>query len=134
MRPISQTLIPPGDAPPAGPSVASQTLPPASATNDEGPAAACACASAEKFSSLQTSGAGGNSVTFFSASGLMTSAGCAVAAHGTMNSADAKITATPVGNRFIGTSPRYPIVHLICSCTSIERARAQESPEETAKV
>ena len=57
-----------------GPSVKSQTLPSDSATNPVGPAAACASAIVEKFSSRQKSGPVGNFATFFSISGLMTSA------------------------------------------------------------
>src|ERR1700752_3814965 len=58
--PNSETLVPPADDPPAGPSVKSQTLPADSATNDQGPAGACACASAAKFSMRQKSGPAGN--------------------------------------------------------------------------
>ena len=71
--PTSATLVLPADDPPAGPSVKSQTLPADSATNDQGPAAACACGSAAKFSMRQKSGPAGNSSTFFSASGFATS-------------------------------------------------------------
>ena len=71
--PTSATLVLPAEDPPAGPSVKSQTLPAASATSDQGPAAACACGSAAKFSMRQKSGPAGNSSTFFSASGFATS-------------------------------------------------------------
>ena len=58
---------------PAGPSVKSQILPPDWATRPIGPAAACAWVSVAKLSTRQNSGPAGNSATFFSASGLMTS-------------------------------------------------------------
>src|SRR5674476_341744 len=90
--PTSATLAPPTDDPPVGPSVNSQTLPADSATNDQVPAAACACASAAKFSIRQNSGPAGNSATFFSASGLMTSGCCAIAVDGNDDNADAKTT------------------------------------------
>ena len=61
MGPNSATLAPPADDPPAGPSVKSQTLPADPATNAQGPAAACACASTVKFSILQKSSPAGNS-------------------------------------------------------------------------
>jgi hypothetical protein len=48
--PISATLLPPGVAPPLGPSVTSQALPATSAASDVSAAAACACASVGKFS------------------------------------------------------------------------------------
>ncbi len=43
--PISATLVPPSDDPPAAPSVNSQARPSASAASDQGPATACACSS-----------------------------------------------------------------------------------------
>src|SRR5665811_1241482 len=69
--PISATLLPPGDDPPFGPSVKSQTLPATSAASPVGPAAACACASVGKLSIRQNNGPGGNCWIFFSATGLI---------------------------------------------------------------
>ena len=77
--PTSVTFVPPAEEPPAGPRVTSHTLPADSATSDQGPAAACACASASTVSIRQKSGPAGKSWSFFSASGLMTSGGCPIA-------------------------------------------------------
>src|SRR5437867_13403264 len=77
--PISTTLVPPADDPPAGPRVKNQTLPPDPTANPYGPVAASACASVGKFSNRQKSGLAGNCETFFSVSALVTSTCCAVA-------------------------------------------------------
>src|SRR4029077_17410840 len=79
--PISATWLPPGDDPPFGPSVKSQTLPATSAASPVGPAAACACASVGKLSMRQNNGPGGNCWTFFSATGLISNF-CAEAVDG----------------------------------------------------
>src|SRR5665213_1186450 len=68
--PISATLLAPGDDPPLGPSVKSQTLPATSAASPVGPAAACACVSVGKLSIRQNNGPAGNCLIFFSATGL----------------------------------------------------------------
>src|SRR3990172_9097400 len=105
--PNSATLVPPADDPPVGPSVKSQTLPADSATNDQGPAAACACASAVKFSIRQKTGPAGNSATFFSASGLMRSGCCAIAVDGNDHNPDAKTRIVAMRIRFMWTPPWF---------------------------
>ena len=107
--PTSATLVPPADDPPAGPSVKSQTLPADSATNDQGPAAACACGSAAKFSMRQKSGSAGNSSTFFSASGFATRDCWAIAVECDDHNPDAKTTIRSMRTRFIRTPPSFTI-------------------------
>src|SRR5882672_10204081 len=85
--PISTTLLPPGDDPPSGPSVNSQTLPAASAASPVGPAAACACASVGKLSIRQNSVPGGNRSIFLSAIDLISKL-CAHAADNDIDSPD----------------------------------------------
>src|SRR5439155_2899298 len=83
---ISTILLPSRVEPPLGPSVKSQTLPATSEANDVGPSAARACASVGKFSTCQYSGPAGSCLSFFSATGLMSNFGCAVAVDGNSNS------------------------------------------------
>ena len=54
----------------------------------------------------QKSGPAGNSATFFSASGLMTSVCCAIAVDGSAHSPDARTATTAIRIRFMGT-PRW---------------------------
>src|SRR5690242_13435578 len=68
--PISATLLPPGEDPPGGPSVNSQTFPAACTASAVGPAAASAWARFGKLSMRQNHGPGGNCMTFFSANGV----------------------------------------------------------------
>ena len=68
--PISATLLAPGEDPPFGPSVKSQTLPATSAASPVGPPAACACMSVGMLSIRQNNGPAGNCLIFFSATGL----------------------------------------------------------------
>src|SRR5262249_16818058 len=103
--PISATLLPPGVAPPSGPSVNSQTLPAASTASDVGPAAACALASAGKFSICQSRGPAGSSLSFFSATGLMTNFSCAVAVGCNVHNPDTNAATTPIRNCFMGKPP-----------------------------
>jgi len=103
--PISATLVPSADDLPAGPSVKSQILPPDSATNPVGPAAACACATVRKFSIRQKSGPAGSSDNFFLTSGLATSLSCAVAIDGNDNKPDTKTAVIPMRIRFMVTPP-----------------------------
>jgi hypothetical protein len=85
--------------------VNNQTFPADCATKAVEPAAASACASVGKFSSLQTSGPAGSSVTFFSANGLMTSACCANTADCAKHTPAINIAATRTRNSFMATSP-----------------------------
>src|SRR5215831_5251290 len=73
--PISATFLPPGDDPPFGPSVKSQTLPATSAASPVVPAAACASASVEKLSMRQNNAPDGNCGIFFSATDLTSNFG-----------------------------------------------------------
>src|SRR5439155_22233357 len=77
--PISTTLVPPADDPPAGPRVKTQTLPPDPTANPYGPMAASACESERNFSTRQKSGLAGNRETHVSVSAVVTSTCCAAA-------------------------------------------------------
>src|SRR5205809_5727256 len=102
--PMSTTLVPPADDPPAGPRLKSQTLPPDPTANPYGPAAASACGSVEKFSTRQKSGLAGNCETFFSVSALVTSACCAVAVADNRNNPVHKAASILMRRGFMGNT------------------------------
>jgi hypothetical protein len=106
--PISTTLTPPADEPPAGPSVNSQAWPRDSAASAVGPAAAWAWASVGKVSSRQNSGPEGSRSSFCSASGLIVSAGCAAATDASTSDHGTRAAIAAATRDFIGHLTRDP--------------------------